>query len=88
MFKRKNSPAHSEVLIKKALREIEKQLVEMEKEGKDLTKMKLKKYTKTHHAGCKCTKCLKATKAKDPTLRGLREYGFKVYVQENDKEET
>ena len=87
MFKRK-APAQSEILVKKALREIEKQLLEMEKEGKDLTKMKLKKYTKTHHAGCKCTKCLTATRKKDPTLRGLREYGFKVYVPENDKEET
>ena len=61
-------------------------LIELEREGKDLTLMKLRKYQKTHHIDCVCPKCSKANKKKNPGLRGLREYGFKVFVDENDEE--
>lgn len=75
-----------EQIIKKALREIEKMLVELAKEGKDLSLMKMKKYQKTHHIDCMCSKCMKANRKKNPGLRGLREFGFKVYVDEHDEE--
>lgn len=89
MFKSKGTnPKYSDVILQKAVKEIEKLLKEMEAEGKDLTRMKLKKYQKTHHIDCKCAKCKAANLAKDPGLRGLREFGFKVYVSEADKEES
>ncbi len=69
------------------MKEIEKLLKDLEKEGKDLTRMKLKKYQKTHHIDCKCAKCRQASAKKDPALRGLREFGFKVFVSELDPEE-
>lgn len=69
------------------MKEIEKMLRELEKEGKDLSLMKLRKFQKTHHIDCVCPKCQKAEKKNNPRLRGLREYGFKVYVSENDQEE-
>ncbi len=49
-------------IIQKAMQEIEKMLLEMEREGKDLSLIKLKKYQKTHHISCKCAKCEKANK--------------------------
>lgn len=61
-------------------------LQELAREGKDLTLLKLKKYQKTHHIDCTCSKCAKANKKNNPGLRGLREYGFKVYVDEHDEE--
>lgn len=86
MFSRK-SVKHRDIILKMAMKEIEKMLRELEKEGKDLTLMKLRKFQKTHHIDCVCPKCTKAEKKKNPRLRGLREYGFKVYVSENDLEE-
>ncbi len=75
-----------ELIIKKAMREIEKMLVELAKDGKDLSLMKMKKYQKTHHIDCMCPKCMKANKKNNPGLRGLREFGFKVFVDEHDEE--
>jgi hypothetical protein len=75
-----------ELIIKKAMLEIEKMLHELVREGKDLSLLKLKKYQKTHHIDCMCEKCRKANRKKNPGLRGLREFGFKVYVDENDEE--
>jgi hypothetical protein len=75
-----------QLIIQKAMQEIEKMLYEMEKDGKDLSLIKLKKYQKTHHIDCLCSKCQKANKKKNPSYRGLREYGFKVFVDENDEE--
>ena len=86
MFKK--SPAAREVILKKAMKEIEKLSIAMEKDGKDLTRMKLKKYQKTHHIDCACDKCKLANKKNDPRLRGLREYGFKAFVAETDIEDT
>ncbi len=75
-----------QIIFQKAMQQIEKMLFEMEKEGKDLSKMKLKKYQKTHHIDCMCSKCMKANRKNNPNLRGLREFGFKVYVDEQDEE--
>lgn len=86
MFK-KDSPAKRELILKKAMKEIEKLLIDLEKEGKDLTRMRLKKYQKTHNIHCTCAKCGLANQKKDPRLRGLREYGFKVFVAESDAED-
>ena len=86
MFSKK-SPKHRDLILKMAMKEIEKMLRELEKEGKDLSLMKLRKFQKTHHIDCVCSKCTKAEKKNNPRLRGLREYGFKVYVSENDQEE-
>lgn len=68
------------------MQEIEKMLHELQKEGKDLSLIKLKKYQKTHHIDCVCPKCRKANNKNNPNLRGLREFGFKVYVDEHDEE--
>lgn len=86
MFSKK-SVKHREVLLKMAMKEIEKMLRELEKEGKDLSLMKMRKFQKTHHIECVCPKCTRAEKKNNPRLRGLREYGFKVYVSENDMED-
>ncbi len=75
-----------DLIIKKAMQEIEKMLHELSKEGKDLSLIKLKKYQKTHHIDCVCPKCNKANKKNNPGLRGLREFGFKVFVDEHDEE--
>ncbi len=86
MFSKK-SVKHREVLLKMAMKEIEKMLRELEKEGKDLSLMKMRKFQKTHHIECVCPKCTRVEKKNNPRLRGLREYGFKVYVSENDMED-
>jgi len=86
MFKKK-TPAKSEVIIKRAMAEIEKLLVQLDKEGKDLSKVKLRRFQKTHNISCTCLKCSLANTKKDPRLRGLREFGFKVYVAEPDSED-
>lgn len=86
MFKKAVTPRLREQILKKAMNEIEKLLLELEKEGKDLATVKLKKFSKTHHIQCICPKCSKANKKKEPRLRGLREYGFKVFVNEQDEE--
>lgn len=86
MFSKKNVK-HREAILKMAMKEIEKMLLELEKEGKDLSMMKLRKFQKTHHIDCVCSKCQQAEKKNNPRLRGLREYGFKVYVSESDIEE-
>jgi len=85
MFGRKKY-IHRDLLLKRAMREIERLLVDLEKEGKDISLMKLKKYQKTHHIDCVCAKCTKANKKNNPRMRGLREYGFKVFVSEEDQE--
>ena len=66
------------------MRQIEKMLKEMQGDGKDLTRLKLKKFQKTHHIDCRCGMCNDAKSKKDPRHRGLLEDGFKVYI-EGDK---
>ena len=78
------SPSQRDAVIHVAMKQIEKMLTEMADEGKDLTKLKLKKFQKTHATNCRCRKCEDAKKRKDPRLRGMQEDGFKVYIAEGD----
>lgn len=84
MFKL-TSPSQQEQIRALAMRQIEKLLKEMQNEGKDLSKLKLKKFQKTHHIDCKCKLCEIAKTKNDPRLRGLLEDGFKVYVDGGKK---
>ena len=79
MFKPK-SPSQQEQILALAMRQIEKLLKEMQGDGKDLSRLKLKKFQKTHHIDCKCKLCENAKTKNDLRLRGLLEDGFKVYV--------
>ena len=74
------SPSQQERILSLAMRQIEKMLKEMQNCGKDLSRLKLKKFQKTHHIDCKCKLCETAKTKNDPRLRGLLEDGFKVYV--------
>jgi len=74
------SPSQQEQLLSLAMRQIEKMLKEMQASGKDLSRLKLKKFQKTHHIDCKCKLCENAKTKNDLRLRGLLEDGFKVYV--------
>ncbi|MBI3994174.1 MAG: hypothetical protein HY342_12940 [Candidatus Lambdaproteobacteria bacterium] len=67
-----------------AMKQVEKLLREMQKEGKDLTQLKFRKFQKTHFTSCTCAQCLEAKRKKDPHLRGILEDGIKVYVGEGD----
>ena len=82
MFKLK-SLRHQEQILALAMRQIEKLLKEMQNDGKDLSRLKLKKFQKTHHIDCKCNLCEVAKTKNDPRLRGLIEDGFKVFVNDN-----
>ncbi|MBL4825036.1 MAG: hypothetical protein MK515_07710 [SAR324 cluster bacterium] len=84
MFKL-TSPSQQEQIRALAMRQIEKLLKEMQNDGKDLSKLKLKKFQKTHHIDCKCKLCEIAKTKNDPRLRGLLEDGFKVYVDGGKK---
>ena len=75
------SPKEQDIVIQLALKQIEKMLKEMTTAGKDLRGLKLKKFQKTHHTDCRCDQCREAKMKNDPRLRGLLEYGFKVYVE-------
>lgn len=63
------------------MRHIEKMLKEMQGDGKDLSRLKLKKFQKTHHIDCRCEQCRNAKTKNDPRGRGLLEDGFKVYIE-------
>ena len=51
------SPSHQEQILALAMRQIEKMLKEMQSNGKSLSRLKLKKFQKTHHIDCKCKLC-------------------------------
>ncbi len=74
------SPSQQEQILSLAMRQIEKMLKEMQTSVKDLSRLKLKKFQKTHHIDCKCKLCENAKTKNDLRLRGLLEDGFKVYV--------
>jgi len=74
------SPSQQEQILSLAMRQIEKMLKEMQTSGKDLSRLKFKKFQKTHHIDCKCNLCENAKTKNDLRLRGLLEDGFKVYV--------
>jgi len=80
------SPSQQEQILSLAMRQIEKMLKEMQASGKDLSRLKLKKFQKTHHIDCKCKLCENAKTKNDPRLRGLLEDGFKVYVAGEKKD--
>ena len=80
------SPSQQEQILSLAMRQIEKMLKEMQISGKDLSRLKLKKFQKTHHIDCKCKLCENAKTKNDPRLRGLLEDGFKVYVAGEKKD--
>lgn len=75
------SPKEQDIIIELALKQIEKMLIEMTAEGKDLKHLKLKRFQKTHSVDCRCAQCREAESKNDPKLRGLQEDGFKVYVE-------
>ena len=79
------SPSNNERILAMALRQIEKMLKDMQSEGKDLSRLKLKKFQKTHHIQCSCKLCEEAMKKNDPHMRGLSEDGFKVYLDGGKK---
>ena len=83
-LKPSRSPRHHEQILVLVMRQIEKMLKEMQDDGKDLSRLKLKKFQKTHHIDCCCGMCNNAKSKKDPRYRGLLEDGFKVYI-EGDK---
>lgn len=74
-------------VIERAMASIEKMLLGMHDEGKDLTKVKFKKFQKTHFTNCTCTQCLEAKRLNNPHKRGLLEDGFKVFVGEGSGDE-
>ncbi len=80
------SPSNHERILAMAMRQIEKMLKDMQSEGKDLSRLKLKKFQKTHHIDCNCKLCEEAKKKNDPHMRGLTEDGFKVYVSGDKKD--
>ena len=79
------SPSLQEQILALAMRQIEKLLKEMQNDGKDISRLKLKKFQKTHHIDCKCKLCETAKTKNDPRLRGLLEDGFKVYIASDKK---
>ena len=84
-IKPSRSPRHDEQILALVMRQIERMLKEMQSGGKDLSRLKLKKFQKTHHIDCRCGMCTDAKSRKDPRHRGLLEDGFKVYI-EGDKD--
>ncbi|MBC8257804.1 MAG: hypothetical protein H8E38_02210 [SAR324 cluster bacterium] len=85
MFKHR-SPSQQEKILTLALRQIEIMLKNMQSDGKDLSRLKLKKFQKTHHIDCSCKLCKTAKTKNDPRLRGLLEDGFKVYLPGSSKD--
>ena len=73
-------------VLERAMEQVEKILRQMQKEGKDLTHLKFKKYQKTHYTSCTCALCLEARRSKDPHKAGLLEDGYKLYLGEGEDE--
>lgn len=71
-------------ILELAMKQVERILKEMQKDGMDLTLLKLKKYQKTHYTSCACSQCVEAKRSKDPHKRGLLEEGYKVYLDVGD----
>ena len=74
-------------VLELAMKQVEKVLKDMVADGKNLEKLKFKKYQKTHYTNCVCAKCLEAKRSKNPHKRGLLEDGYKVYVDVGDEEQ-
>ncbi len=67
-------------MLELALTQVERVLKEMQREGMDLSTLKIKKYQKTHYTTCTCVQCLEAKRANNPHKRGLLEDGYKLYI--------
>lgn len=74
-------------VLEMALKPIEKLLRDMQDEGKDLTKLKFKKFQKTHFTTCSCQQCVEAKRKNNPHLRGILEDGIKIFVGEGSGDE-
>ncbi len=81
MFSIKNQ-SRNEKILTIIMRQVENLLLEMHKSGRDLSKIKLKKFQKTHHIDCQCQLCHFANTKNDPSIRGLIEDGFKIYLDD------
>ncbi|HEX7926920.1 MAG TPA: hypothetical protein VF678_04955 [bacterium] len=73
-----------QAILKLAMKQVEKVLRDMQDNGQDLAKLKIKKYQKTHFTNCTCSQCREAERKRNPHLRGILEDGYKVYVGEGD----
>jgi hypothetical protein len=73
-----------QAMLDLAMKQVEKVLREMQDEGKDLTRLKFRKFQKTHFTTCLCAQCREAQAKHNPHLRGILEDGFKVYVGAGD----
>jgi hypothetical protein len=71
-----------QAVLELAMKQVEKVLRDMQDEGADLTKLKIKKYQKTHYTTCTCPQCREAERKRNPHLRGILEDGYKLYVGE------
>lgn len=67
-----------------AMKQVEQVLREMQRDGKDLAQLRIKRYQKTHYTNCTCAQCLEAKRTKDPHRRGLLEDGYKLYLGPGD----
>jgi queuine/archaeosine tRNA-ribosyltransferase len=76
-----------QAVLELAMKQVEKFLRDMQDDGADLTRLKFKKYQKTHFTTCTCPQCREAERKRNPHLRGLQEEGYKVYVGEGAGEE-
>ena len=76
-----------QALIELAMKQVEKVLRDMQDEGADLTKLRIKKYQKTHYTNCVCPLCNEAKRKNNPHLRGILEDGYKVFVGEGSDDE-
>ncbi len=85
MFSRRDP--RKQALMEMAVKQVEKVLREMQDDGKDLSRLKIKKYQKTHFTTCTCPQCRDAERKRNPHLRGILEDGFKLYVGEGSGEE-
>jgi len=74
-------------VIEMAMKQVEKVLKEMQDDGLDLTRLKFKKYQKTHYTTCSCAQCREAHRKGDPHQRGILEDGYKFYVGEGSGDE-
>jgi hypothetical protein len=74
-------------VLERAMKQVEHVLAEMQRDGKDLTQLKLKKYQKTHYTNCTCAQCREAKRAGNPHQRGLLEDGYKLYLGVGDAAE-
>jgi len=77
-----------QAVIDLALKHVEKVLREMQDDGKDLTRLKIRKYQKTHFTTCTCAQCKAAERKHNPHLRGILEDGYKLYVGTGDADSS